>query len=78
MAAWCDRIVTGGLLFLIVFTPFAFGSVHPWAYGLMEIVIFSLVLVWMMIEEGIAAERTAPMAANFSRATYTTTATIPR
>ena len=47
MAAWCDRIVTGGLLFLIVFTPFAFGSVHPWAYGLMEIVIFSLVLVWM-------------------------------
>lgn len=43
-----DRIVTGGVLFLLFFTPLAFGSVHPWAISLMEGVIFFLVVVWMM------------------------------
>src|SRR5712692_2844300 len=43
----CDRIVTGGILFLIIFTPLAFGSVHPWAFSLLEIVTFLLVIVWM-------------------------------
>ncbi len=47
MAVWCDRIVTGGILFLILFTPIAFGSVHPWAFSIMEAVIFLLVIVWM-------------------------------
>ena len=47
MSIWCDRTVTGGLLFLILFTPFAFGSVHPWAFGLMEALLFLLVIVWM-------------------------------
>src|ERR1043166_7116578 len=48
MSTWCDRIVTGGLLLLIVFTPFAFGSVHPLAYLAMEATIFLLVVVWMI------------------------------
>jgi len=43
---WCDRTVTGGILFLILFTPFAFGSVHPWAFMLMEATLFLLVMVW--------------------------------
>ena len=43
---WCDRTVTGGILFLILFTPFAFGSVHPWAFMLMEAALFLLVMVW--------------------------------
>src|SRR5436309_2203734 len=47
MSLWCDRIITGGILFLVLSTPFAFGSVHPWAYSTMEAVIFSLVIVWM-------------------------------
>ncbi|MBF8253504.1 MAG: Tetratricopeptide repeat protein, partial [Deltaproteobacteria bacterium] len=47
MSVWCDRTVTGGLLFLILFTPFAFGSVHPWAYSIMEALLFLLVVVWM-------------------------------
>ena len=47
MNLWCDRIITGGILFLVLCTPFAFGSVHPWAYSTMEAVIFSLVIVWM-------------------------------
>ena len=47
MSVWCDRTVTGGILFLILFTPFAFGSVHPWAFSMMEALIFLLVVVWM-------------------------------
>ncbi len=43
----CDRLVTASLLFLIFFTPLAFGSVHPWAFSLMEGMIFLLVAVWM-------------------------------
>ena len=46
MTTWCDRLVIGGILFLICFTPLALGSVHPWAFSLMEVVIFWLVLVW--------------------------------
>src|SRR5687768_17001293 len=46
MTRTCDRLFTGGILFLILFTPFAFGSVHPWAYITMEVVIFALVIVW--------------------------------
>ena len=33
-------------MFVLVFGPFAFGSVHPQAYGLLEIGAFLLVLVW--------------------------------
>ena len=39
MNLWCDRIITGGILFLVLCTPFAFGSVHPWAYSTMGAVI---------------------------------------
>src|SRR5882724_4202228 len=48
MTLWLDRLFTGGLLFLIVATPFAFGTVHPWAYSAMEAIIFGLVIVWMV------------------------------
>ena len=47
IAASCDRLVTAGLIFIIVFAPFAFGSVHPQAYGLLEIAACGLVLVWL-------------------------------
>ena len=43
-----DQIVVGGLAFLLVFTPLCFGSVHPWAYGLMEQTIFGLAALWMV------------------------------
>src|SRR5437867_3636188 len=45
MNSSCDRITIGGILALILFTPFAFGTVHPWAYTTMEVVIFVLVIV---------------------------------
>ena len=44
----CDHLFTGGIVFLIVFTPFAFGAVHPWAYTTMEVVIFALVIIAMV------------------------------
>jgi O-antigen ligase/tetratricopeptide (TPR) repeat protein len=43
-----DRLVTGALIFLILFSPLAFGSVHPWAFALMEAVLFLLVIVWIV------------------------------
>src|SRR5437762_906871 len=48
MKSSCDRLTIGGILALILFTPFAFGTVHPWAYTTMEVVIFGLVVVWMI------------------------------
>ncbi len=46
MNRWCDRVVLGGVLILLLVTPLAFGSVHPWAFSLLEIVIFLLAGVW--------------------------------
>jgi O-antigen ligase/tetratricopeptide (TPR) repeat protein len=42
-----DYIVLAGIGLLVVFTPLCFGSVHPWAYSLMEQVSFALVAAWM-------------------------------
>lgn len=43
-----DRIIDTGLVFLVVFTPLAFGSVHIWAYTLMELTVFSLLIIWAL------------------------------
>jgi O-antigen ligase/Tfp pilus assembly protein PilF len=40
MSRACDLIVSGGIFFLLLFTPLAFGAVHPWAYIVMESAIF--------------------------------------
>jgi O-antigen ligase len=45
-ASWLDRVVTSGVVLLIVFTPLAVGSVLPWAYALAEAVIFLMVAAW--------------------------------
>ncbi|MFH0813051.1 MAG: O-antigen ligase family protein [Pseudomonadota bacterium] len=44
----CDRIIESGLIFLIIFTAFAFGAVHIWAYTLMELTVFFLLLIWLL------------------------------
>ena len=33
---------------LVVFTPFAIGSVHPWAFTLIEVAVFGLLILWAM------------------------------
>jgi O-antigen ligase len=43
-----DRTIDTGLVFLIVFTPLAFGSVHVWAYTVMELTVFSLLIAWVL------------------------------
>ena len=42
-----DQIIVGGIGLLVVLTPICFGSVHPWAYTLMEGIIFALIAGWM-------------------------------
>jgi O-antigen ligase len=43
-----DQIIVGGIGLLVVLTPLCFGSVHPWAYTLMEWIVFTMVAVWMV------------------------------
>jgi O-antigen ligase/Flp pilus assembly protein TadD len=42
-----DQIVVAGIALLIFLTPMCFGSVHPWAYTGIEILVFALVAAWM-------------------------------
>ncbi len=43
-----NRIIEWGIIFLIVFTPLAFGTVHPWAYTVMELTICFLIIIWIL------------------------------
>src|SRR5262249_33557476 len=43
----CDLTIQGGLLFLIIFTPLAFGSVYPWGIALMEGTVLLMALAWV-------------------------------
>jgi len=36
-----------GLILLLIWTPLAFGSVHAWAFALLEVHVFLLVAAWM-------------------------------
>jgi O-antigen ligase len=44
----CERIVRWGLVTLLVFTPFAFGTVETWSIALMEWGIVTLVLIHLL------------------------------
>src|SRR5712692_12109959 len=46
--AICDLTIQGGLLFLIIFTPLAFGSVYPWGIALMEWIVLCIALAWVL------------------------------
>lgn len=48
IAQLCDKIIISGVIGLIVFTPIAIGSVHVWAFSVMELVVIGLVLTWMI------------------------------
>src|SRR5207247_4316360 len=43
-----DRLVEAGALFLLVFTPFAFGTVEPWSEAVAEIVVLGMVVTWLI------------------------------
>lgn len=42
----CDRAVAGGLFFLVVFAPLAFGAVHPASIATVEWVAFVCLAAW--------------------------------
>ncbi len=44
----CDRIIFIGIIALLIFAPLAFGSVHVWAYTIMELSVFFLLLLWFI------------------------------
>ena len=43
-----DRLVEAGALFLLVFTPFAFGTVEPWSEAVAELVVLGMVVTWLL------------------------------
>ncbi|MCF6159565.1 MAG: O-antigen ligase family protein [wastewater metagenome] len=54
-----DQIIEWGIIFLLFFTPLAFGAVHLWAYSLMELVICLLCMLWILKLIAIRNERTS-------------------
>jgi len=44
----CNIVIECGIIFLIVFTPLAFGTVHVWAYTVMELTVLFLLFVWLL------------------------------
>jgi hypothetical protein len=41
-----DKIIFAGIIILLIFAPLAFGSVHVWAYSLIEAGVFLLLALW--------------------------------
>jgi len=41
-----DNVIEKGILFLIVFTPLAFGSVQDWSTAILELVSFTVMAAW--------------------------------
>ncbi len=48
LLSWTNRIVEGGALFLLVFTPLAFGTVQPWSEAVAGVVILGMAVVWVI------------------------------
>ena len=45
---WTDRVIERGILFLLIFTPFAFGAVQDWSIAVMEIAAFLVLGAWLI------------------------------
>ena len=43
-----DTLIEKGILFLLIFTPLAFGTVQPWSVAVMEIVAFSIFFLYLI------------------------------
>jgi O-antigen ligase len=46
--AWPDRLIEAGALFLLVFSPLAFGAVEPWSAAIAELVILGMAVVYVI------------------------------
>jgi O-antigen ligase len=43
-----SQIISFALMGVLLFAPLPYGSVHPWAYSLIEIVVFGLCFLWVL------------------------------
>jgi uncharacterized membrane protein len=48
MLPWSDRLIEGGVIALLIFTPLAYGTVEPWSEALAELVVLSIAIVWLL------------------------------
>jgi hypothetical protein len=46
--SWTDRLIEAGALFLLVFTPLAYGTVEPWSEAIAQLVVLAMAIVWML------------------------------
>lgn len=46
MGAALDKIISAGLIILLVFTALAFGTVEPWSVALFELAVTVLLILW--------------------------------
>jgi O-antigen ligase len=59
VARLCDQVLRWGLVSLVVYTPFAFGTVEAWAIAIMEWGIWTLVLVGIL-RAGLGSQEVPP------------------
>jgi O-antigen ligase len=45
---WPERLIEAGALFLLVFTPLAYGTVEPWSEAIAELVVLAMALVYLL------------------------------
>src|SRR5690606_32625285 len=45
---WADRVVEGTVLFLLVFTPLAFGTVQPWSEAVAVLAVLVAAAAWII------------------------------
>lgn len=45
---WTDRLIEAGVLSLLVFSPFAFGTVEPWSEAIAALVVLGMALTYVI------------------------------
>ena len=45
--SWSQQVIEKGLLFLLAFTPLAFGTVQTWSIAIMEILSLAIFGAWI-------------------------------
>ncbi|MEW5807005.1 MAG: O-antigen ligase family protein [Acidobacteriota bacterium] len=58
-----NRIIEYGIIFLIIFTPLAFGSVEVWATEVMKMTIFLIAAAWLLKKIWFAEKKGSPQMA---------------
>jgi O-antigen ligase len=46
--SWPDRLIEAGALFLLVFTPLAYGTVEPWSEAIAELTVLAMAVTYVL------------------------------